>query len=117
MNIFRWLVGGRSVRKVALSLYKQGLAKAKLNDLEGAMQSYTAAIEVPDAPEDVRAMALCNRALMFGNFGKTANAAADLNAVLAMTGTLRTIKAAARHRLTRMHRQLDREVAARPSVG
>jgi hypothetical protein len=117
MNLFSWLVGGQSVRQVALSLYKQGLAQAKLHDFEGAMQSYTAAIEAPHAPEDVRAMALCNRALMFGNDGKTANAAADLNAVLAMAGSLRVIKAAARNRLVRLNRQHEREIAARPSVG
>ncbi len=116
MKLFSWLVGGRSVRKVASSLYKQGLAKAKQHDLEGAMQSYTAAIEVPNAPDDVRAMALCNRALMFGNVGQVANAVADLNAVLAMPGSLRAIKAAARHRLQQMHRRSERADAARPRV-
>ncbi len=117
MNFFSWLVGGRSARNVVLSLYKQGLARSEQHDPEGALAAYTAAIEVPKAPEDVKAMALYNRALLFANVGKTANAAADLNAVLAMTTPIRGIKAAVRARLARMHRQHDAQAAARPSVG
>ncbi len=117
MNLYRWLVGPRSVRDVALAFYKQGLVKCAEHDAEGAISAYTAAIEVPKVPDDLRAMALYNRALLFTNVGKAASAIADLNAVLAMTGPVRGIKAAVRRRLTRMQHQHDVEIAAHPSVG
>jgi hypothetical protein len=117
MNLYRWFFGPRSVREVALTFYKQGLAKCEQHDAEGAISAYTAAIEVPKVPDDLRAMALYNRALLFTNVGKAASAIADLNTVLAMTGPVRGIKAAVRRRLARMQHQHDVGLAAHPSMG
>lgn len=105
MSFIRYLFGGRSARSVALSLYKRGLKCTKKNDPQGAMESFTAAIDSPGAPDDLRAMALYNRALLLAALDKYSAAVADLNAVLAMTDALREIKLAARRRLDRMLHQ------------
>jgi hypothetical protein len=105
MNLFKWLFGGRSARSTALSLYKRGLKCTKKHDQHGAMEGFTAAIESPGAPDDLRAMALYNRAILFAALDKFSEAVDDLNAVLAMADPLREIKLAARRRLDRMQHQ------------
>jgi hypothetical protein len=105
MSLIKWLFSGRSARSVALSLYKSGLKCTKKNDPQGAMKNFTAAVESPGAPEDLRAMALYNRALLFAALDKFSDAVGDLNAVLAMADPLREIKLAARRRLDRMRHQ------------
>ncbi|MCI0364496.1 MAG: hypothetical protein L0219_11465 [Phycisphaerales bacterium] len=116
MNFLHWLIGGCTVRSSVLSLYKRGLARAERHDEQGAMEAYTAAIDLPDAPDDVKAMALYNRALLFAAAGKTAKAIGDLNAVLAVSAPLRDVKTAARRRLARMQRQHDAIAAVRLSA-
>jgi hypothetical protein len=105
MNLFHWLFGGRSARSVALVFYKRGLRCTKKHDQHGAMEGFTAAIESPGAPNDVRAMALYNRALLFTAADNFSAAVDDLNAVLAMPDPLRDIKLAVRRRLDRMQHQ------------
>jgi hypothetical protein len=105
MNLFRWLFGGRSARSVALAFYKRGLRCTKKHDQHGAMECFTAAVESPGAPNDVRAMALYNRALLFTADDDFSAAVDDLNAVLAMPDPLRDIKLAVRRRLDRMQHQ------------
>ena len=80
----------------ALSLYKRGLRCIKKQDQHGAMEGFTAAIESPGAPDDLRAMALYNRALLFAALDKVSEAVDDLNAILTMADPLREIKLAAR---------------------
>jgi tetratricopeptide (TPR) repeat protein len=92
----------RSIRGVGLSLYRRGMSLANQHDFQGAMEHYTAAIEMVDAPEDVRAMALYNRALLYVSDKSFPKAVADLNAVLAISTPLRQIKSAARQKLDRM---------------
>ena len=113
MNFFHWLIAGHSARSAVLSHYKRGLARAEKHDERGAMEAYTAAIDLPDAPEDVRAMALYNRALLFAAAGKTAKAVADLNAVLAIPLPLHDVKTAARRRLGRMQHHHNATAAVR----
>ncbi len=48
----------RDTSHSAMSLYKRGMAKAKKHDHEGAIANYSAAIDMSDAPPDVKAMAL-----------------------------------------------------------
>jgi hypothetical protein len=105
MSFIKWLFGGRSARSVALSLYKRGLMCIKKHDQRGAMEGFTAAIESPGAPDDLRAMALYNRALLFAALDKFSDAVDDLNAILEMAHPLREIKVAARRRLDRMRHQ------------
>jgi hypothetical protein len=113
VNPFRRWFWPRSTRNEALSLYKLGMARTEKKDSGGAMDAYTSAIELPDAPDDVKAMALYNRALLFAAEGKADRALADLNAVMEMPAALHDIKRAARRRLERLqHRQ---DAAARPN--
>jgi hypothetical protein len=107
MSLIKWLFGGRSARSAALSLYKRGLRCTKKQDQHGAMEGFTAAIESPGAPDDLRAMALYNRALLFAALDKVSEAVDDLNAILTMADPLREIKLAARRRLDRMQHQRD----------
>jgi hypothetical protein len=119
MNIFKWMVGRSSARGAAMSHYKRGLARVRKRDPQGAMDAFTLAIELADAPEDVKAMALYNRALLFAGLGDTAQALADLNAVITMPAPLRSIKLATRRRLERIQHQQDVSAAghwnARPA--
>jgi hypothetical protein len=69
------------------------------------MEGFTAAIESPGAPDDLRAMALYNRALLFAALDKFSEAVDDLNNILVMADPLRDIKLAARRRLDRMRHQ------------
>ena len=107
MNFFKWLTQGRSVRSVVMSSYKRGLSRAGKNNPTGAMEDFTAVINTRDAPEDVKAMALYNRALIYTATNQTSKAMADLNAVMAMPEPLREIKSAARKRLDRVRHQQD----------
>jgi hypothetical protein len=90
-----------------MSLYKLGLARTEKKDSTGAMSAYTSAIELPEAPEDVKAMALYNRALLFAAAGKADQALADLEAVMAMPVPLHDVKLAARRRLERLQNRQD----------
>jgi hypothetical protein len=82
------------------------MARAERKDPQGAMNAYTSAIEQPNAPADVRAMALYNRALIFAAAGNSDKALADLKAIMEMPIPLQGVKLAARRRLERLqHRQ------------
>lgn len=111
MNLFRRWLWPRSARSEAVSRYKEGLACAEKKDSKGAMEAYTLAIESLDAPDDVKAMAFYNRALILAAEGETDKALADLQAVMEMPIQLRDVKLAARRRLERL--QHRRDVAAR----
>ena len=105
MNFFKWLTRGNSVHDVVLSLYKRGLASAMNHDPKGARDAYTAAIDMRDAPADLRAMALYNRALLYAAAKEIPKAIQDLNVVLAMKAPLHMVKSAARQKLDRMQRR------------
>lgn len=78
------------------------MAHANQHNDKSAMTSYTEVIELQDVPEDVRAMALYNRAILHVTNKNYPQAQADLNAILAFPGTLHQIKTAARQKLERM---------------
>lgn len=105
MRLFTWLKGRSSVRERGLQLYKQGMVKAKEHDHEGAIDDYTATIDMQGIPPDVQAMALYNRAVVHAAVGSNPNAVDDLNAVLAMIEPLANVKMAARQKLARMERR------------
>jgi hypothetical protein len=113
MNLFKWLTHANSVHDVVLSLYKRGLASAMKHDQKGARDAYTAAIDMLDAPADLRAMALYNRALLYAAANEMSKAVHDLNAVLAMTAAPHKVKSAARQRLHRMQRRDYMDTASR----
>ena len=106
MNLFKWWIWPRTVRSDVMSLYKEGIALAEKHDAKGAMAAYTSAIERTDAPDDVKAMALYNRALLFAAGGNTQLALADLNTIMALPIPQRDVKLAARRRLDRLQHRL-----------
>jgi hypothetical protein len=117
MGFFSRWFWPRSARSEALSLYKIGLTWAEKNDAKSAVDAYTAAIDHPEAPDDVKAMALYNRALVFAAADHMQKAIADLNLVMEMPGHLPSIKLAARRRLERLHHRQDTAARAnRPST-
>ena len=67
------------------------MAQARRHDYEGALTSYTAAIELLGIPADVKAMALFNRALAHVADGEDSKGVSDLEAVLAMDGEMITV--------------------------
>jgi hypothetical protein len=110
MNFFVWLQSRISPTFRAKWLHKQGMIQAKLHKHQAAMDAYTTVIEMADAPNDVRAMALYNRALVrHALTGKSADAIKDLNDVLKMTGATEQVKTEARRKLVRMDRESDRK--------
>jgi hypothetical protein len=106
MKLFTWWIWPRSVRSESMSLYKEGMVRAEKHDMKGAMAAYTAAIELPDAPDDVKAMALYNRALLLAAAGNTQLALADLKIIMDSPISQRDIKVAARRRLDRLQHRL-----------
>ena len=83
------------------------MARADKKDSKGALDAYTSAIEQPGAPNDVRAMALYNRAILFAADGKSRKALADLNAIMEMPIPMQGVKLAARRRLERLQNRQD----------
>jgi hypothetical protein len=106
MNLFGWLIWPRSVRREVMSFYKEGIACAEKHDAQGAMAAYTSAIETADSPEDVKAMALYNRALLFAAAGNTERALADLQTVIDLPIPQHDVKVAARRRVDRLRHRL-----------
>ena len=105
MNFFKWLTRANSVHDVVLSLYKRGLASAMKHDQKAARDAFTAAIDMRDAPAELRAMALYNRALLSGAANDFRKAIQDLNMVMEMSAAPQKVKSAARHKLDRMQRR------------
>ncbi len=97
----------RGTSHSAMSIYKRGIAKAKKHDHEGAIDDYSAAIDMSDAPPDVKAMALYNRALVHAANRDNTKAVNDLKTVLAMAAIPTNVKAAADEKLKRIERRSD----------
>jgi hypothetical protein len=113
MSFLRRWFWPRSARSDALALYKEGMACAANEDSKGAMLAYAQAIERHDSPNDIKAMALYNRALLLATGGKTERALADLQAVMEMSIPLHGVKLAAKRRLERLEKR--RDAALRPN--
>jgi hypothetical protein len=113
MNPFRRFFWPRSIRTEALSLFKLGMSRGAKKDSAGAMVAYTSAIEQAGTPDDVKAMALYNRAILFAAEGNMDKALADLQSIMEMPIPMTGVKLAARRRLERL--QHRRDVAQRPN--
>ncbi len=108
MNLLRWIKSWLTHRGKALSLYRAGMAKAKKHDYLGAIADYSAAIQAPDIPIDVKAMATYNRALAYTATHEDKRAAEDLAALLEMPGLSENIKTQARQRRERIKRRNEK---------
>ena len=102
MKIFKRLGWQRSVRRMALSLYKRGMARAKKHDHPGAIDAYSKAIDMPDTPAEVKAMVLYNRALALAATGDVRRAVGDLDAVLVIDEVPVNVRTMARHKLAKI---------------
>lgn len=109
MHILERLKDWFSGRGKALSRYRRGMERAKRHDHAGAIDDYTATINMPQVPQDVKAMALFNRALILASDGDNPLARNDLNQVLAMAETPADVRTEARRKLVRMERQSIRD--------
>jgi hypothetical protein len=87
--------------------YRLGLRRDKKGDPAGAMEAYSAAISFENVPDDVKAMALYNRAILFAAKGEREKAATDLNAIMEMSAPVRGVTDAARRRLDRLQRRQE----------
>jgi hypothetical protein len=110
MGLLSKVFGSFSARGRATALYKRGVDKAEGRDLEGAIEDYTAVIDLKGAPPDVIAMALFNRALAYSHEHDDTKATADLDRVLAMPGATQKVISAAHEKLHRMKRRTTKSV-------
>ena len=115
MKLFSWLTGWLSHRDRATSLYRRGMAKAKLHDHKSAIADYTIVISMVDAPSDLRAMALYNRSHASSAGHDHSAAIGDLEKLLKMPGAAANVKTEARRKLMRVRRTSDR-LDERPST-
>ena len=114
MNVITWLTGHFSSRGRALSFYQRGMKKARNRDHDGAIDDYTFAIDTPNAPPDVKAMAQYNRALVHLATKNDPKAIEDLNLILATEEMLVNVKTMARQELTRIERRSTTSRMKRP---
>ena len=107
MGIVGWVKNSFSHRGKAIALYRRGMAKASNRNYAGAIADYSAAIQEPNIPTDVKAMVLYNRALAFSAIREDEKSAVDLAAVLELPGLPHNIKAEAKERQERMRRRKE----------
>ena len=107
MRIIKWLKSFFSNRAKAQVIYRQGLARAKTHDPNGAIKAYTQVIDMFSAPLDIISMALFNRGLVYTANGETAKGTCDLKEVLAMVAAPERVKTMARQKLIRMKNRLE----------
>lgn len=105
MSFVSWIKNRLSHRGKALSLYRSGMAKANKHDYGGAIADYSDAIQSPHIPDDVKAMALYNRALAYSAIHEEEKSDEDLTAVLEMPGLAKNIKMEAQERRERIRRR------------
>ena len=84
------------------------MEKSTKHEHQGAIDDYTMAIEMPETPPDVKAMALYNRALVYAAVGDDRKATEDLHTVLAMPEARSRVKDEARRKLARMESRANK---------
>ena len=107
MNLYHWLVGCFSKRRKSLA-FKHGMVNARRRNHQAAIDDYSSVIGVSGVPDDVKAMALYNRALAYATIEDICQAAEDLNEVLGMPNAPAQIKTEAVRKLARMQQRADR---------
>lgn len=101
MNVLNSLKSLFTCRGRALSMYRRGMRFAREHNHKRAIEEYTAAIELEDAPVDVKAMALFNRGLVLMAAGDFQKSVDDLTAVMAMDDAPQNIRTMAQQKLAK----------------
>lgn len=112
MGLIDWLAGLVSRRAQSMALYRSGMEKARKRDYLGAIADYSAAINSPQTPNDLKGMATYNRALAYAAIQEDEKAADDLAAMLKMPGLPENVVTEARQRRERIRRRLQKEESA-----
>jgi len=107
LNIYDLILGCFSTRQKSLAIFKRGIAQARRQQHHAAIQNYTTTIGIADVPEDVKAMALYNRALAYVSVDDE-RGAEDLDVLLGMPGAPAHIKTEAIRKLARMQQRAER---------
>ena len=115
MSFTNWVKSLFSQRGKALALYRSGMAKASKRDYDGAIVDYSAAIESPQIPPDVKGMAIYNRVLAYSAIHEDDKAAEDLATLLEMPGLPENIITAAQQRRERIRRRNENNENAESS--
>jgi hypothetical protein len=84
------------------------MANAKRHAHDAALADYTAVIEMPGTPADIRAMALYNRSVVYTASHHDSQAVDDLEQLLEMDGAAANVRTEARRKLVRIQRSSDR---------
>lgn len=98
-----------TARGRVLALVDQGMKLAKKNESGKAIELYSTVINSSEAPRDVIAMAMFNRALALTAIDNLEEAKQDLTAIIAMPESLTQIKRSASDKLVRMKRKIERD--------
>ena len=107
MKFWSWLLEQISPRARVLAVYRSGMEKANSHDHAGAIADYTSIAENPDAPPDLVAIAVYNRALAYSACSKVDKAILDLQLVGEMSAAPTAVRTEARRRLLRLKRRSD----------
>jgi hypothetical protein len=97
-----------------LALYKRGMARARKHNHQGAIEDYTAVIDLPGVAADLSAMVRYNRALVYVAIGEERKGIDDLETVLAMSEPLTRIKTMASQKLARMESRAGKQHTQAP---
>ena len=98
----RGMLGGGAS---AESYLQRGMDKANRKDHAGAIHEYTYVIDLPHVQDELRAMALFNRALVYAADDKPAIARRDLEIVASMGSAPERVRNSAREKLKRIDRR------------
>jgi hypothetical protein len=89
-------------------LYRRGMMRAKFHKHDLAIVDYSAVIDMPGVPADIRAMAFYNRALVHHATACESAAIDDLTQVIEIDDIADNLKTEARRKLIRMQRAPNR---------
>ena len=108
MNLLHKLFGRFTSRGRALIQLNKGRESAATRDFNDAVVHYTELVKDPNAPRDIIAMALFNRALACSATHQDKDAERDLVEVLEMREDFPKIKKFAREKLLRIRKRSER---------
>jgi hypothetical protein len=109
MSFIRWIQSWFSRRGHALAEYRSGIKKAGKYDYPGAIVDYTAVIDSEHSPEDLKTMAIYNRALAYSAMDEVEKASHDLDTVLKMQGVSQRVKTAVLRRQERIRQRSQKQ--------